>query len=329
MEKKKEDGREIIKVSNLSRNYSVTEKSEKNHILGKRSRKTIYAVKGISFEICEGESVGFIGPNGAGKSTTIKILAGILHPTDGNVEVFGKEPYKYRKENAKHIGVVFGQKSQLWWDLPVIDTYTLLKKIYKIPDEVYCQNLDLYVKCLQINDFLHQPVRQLSLGQRMRAELCAALLHNPELLFLDEPTIGLDIMVKKQIREMIRKINQERKTTVLLTTHDLRDIEEVCDRIILINHGQLIVDGELKEVRKNFEGFHSVEFLCKIPFRDDIELPGIEKWKSEKGSFTAFYRNEDILPTKIIETVLKSYLVEDIKIKEPTIEEIVEKYYRE
>lgn len=177
--------------------------------------------------------------------------------------------------------------------------------------------------------FLNQPVRQLSLGQRMRAELCAALLHDPKLLFLDEPTIGLDIVVKKQIREMIRKINRERKTTVLLTTHDLRDVEEVCERIILINHGQLIVDGELKEVRKNFEGLHSVEFLCKIPFRNDIELPGVEKWKSDKGCFAAFYKNEEILPTEIIETVLKSYLVEDIRIKEPTIEEIVEKYYRE
>ena len=198
MEKKREDGKKIIKVSNLSRNYSVIEK-EKNRILGKRSRKTIYAVNDISFEICEGESVGFIGPNGAGKSTTIKILAGILHPTDGSVEVLGREPFKYRKENAKHIGVVFGQKSQLWWDLPVIDTYTLLKKIYKIPDEVYCRNLDLYVKCLQIKDFLHQPVRQLSLGQRVRAELCAALLHNPELLFLDEPTI--EEIVEKYYRE--------------------------------------------------------------------------------------------------------------------------------
>ena len=185
------------------------------------------------------------------------------------------------------------------------------------------------MECLQIRDFLNQPVRQLSLGQRMRAELCAALLHDPKLLFLDEPTIGLDIVVKKQIREMIRKINRERKTTVLLTTHDLRDVEEVCERMILINHGQLIVDGELKEVRKNFEGLHSVEFLCKIPFRNDIELPGVEKWKSDKGYFAAFYKNEEILPTEIIETVLKSYLVEDIRIKEPTIEEIVEKYYRE
>ena len=319
----------IIKVSNLSRDYSVADKKARSFVPGKRSHKTISAVKSISFEIEEGETVGFIGPNGAGKSTTIKMLAGILHPTRGSVEVLGREPYKCRRENAKDIGVVFGQKSQLWWDLPVIDTYTLLKRIYKIPDEIYSRNLDSYLECLQIRDFVHQPVRQLSLGQRMRAELCAALLHDPRLLFLDEPTIGLDIVVKKQIREMIRKINRERKTTVLLTTHDLRDVEEVCERMILINHGQLIVDGELKEVRKNFEGLHSVEFLCKIPFRNDIELPGVEKWKSDKGYFAAFYKNEEILPTEIIETVLKSYLVEDIRIKEPTIEEIVEKYYRE
>lgn len=319
----------IIRAENLSRSYSVAEKQGRGHILGIRGHKTIWAVKEISFEIGEGETVGFIGPNGAGKSTTIKMLAGILHPTAGNVEVFGRNPYRYRKENAKRIGVVFGQKSQLWWDLPVIDTYTLLKKIYKIPDEIYCRNLESYVECLQMREFLQQPVRQLSLGQRMRAEFCAALLHGPALLFLDEPTIGLDIVVKKQIREMIRRINEERKTTVLLTTHDLRDIEEVCDRIILINHGQIIVDGELKEVRKNFEGLHSVEFLCRIPFRDDIQLPGVEKWKVEEGSFTAFYRNEDILQTEIIETVLKNYLVEDIRIKEPTIEEIVERYYRE
>ncbi len=323
------DMRKIIQASSLSRNYTVAKKRVRRYLPGLHSHKTIYAVKNISFEIGEGETVGFIGPNGAGKSTTIKMLAGILHPTAGNVEVLGREPYKYRRENAKQIGAVFGQKSQLWWDLPVIDTYTLLKKIYKIPDKTYDRNLESYTECLQMKEFLHQPVRQLSLGQRMRAELCAALLHDPALLFLDEPTIGLDLVVKKQIREMIRRINQERNTTILLTTHDLRDIEEVCDRIILINHGEIIVDGELQEVRKNFEGFHAVEFLCKIPFREDIELPGVEKWKAQEGSFTAFYRNEEILPTKIIETVLQSYLVEDIRIKEPSIEEIVEKYYRE
>lgn len=319
----------IIEAADLCREYSVSKKDESRRGLFKRVHETIHAVNHISFDIREGETVGFIGPNGAGKSTTIKMLVGILYPTGGNVRVLGREPYKFRKENAAHIGVVFGQKSQLWWDLPVIDTYTLLKKIYRIPEEVYRRNLEMYVEYLQMTEFLSQPVRQLSLGQRMRAELCAALLHDPQILFLDEPTIGLDIVVKKQIREMIRKINQERKVTVLLTTHDLQDIEEVCQRIILINHGKIIVDGQMEAVRESFDGFHSVEFLCRKPFGNDIDLPGVEAWTADAGKFTALYHNQKILPAEIIETVLKKYPVEDIRMKEPTIEEIVEKYYIE
>lgn len=319
----------IIEAQGLCRDYSVTKKAEGGSFFGKRVHETIHAVNHISFHIQKGETVGFIGPNGAGKSTTIKMLVGILNPTGGSVRVLGREPYKYRKQNAGQIGVVFGQKSQLWWDLPVIDTYTLLKKIYKIPEYMYQQNLETYTERLQMQEFLQQPVRQLSLGQRMRAELCAALLHNPQILFLDEPTIGLDIVVKKQIREMIGQINKEREVTILLTTHDLQDIEEVCRRIILINHGKIVVDGQLEEVRENFQGFHSVEFLCKVPFRDDIKLPGVESWLSHRGSFTALYHNQKILPAEIIETVLKQYPVEDIRMKEPTIEEVVEKYYVE
>lgn len=226
----------IIEVDNLYREYKVAKKG-KNYLqyFFNRKYKKISAVNDISFAINEGESVGFLGPNGAGKSTTIKMLVGILTPSSGKIKVFGREPSKYRKENAQYIGVVFGQKSQLWWDLPVIDTYLLLKKIYKISEEEFEYNLKYYVSELDMDSFLHQPVRQLSLGQRMRAELCAALLHNPRILFLDEPTIGLDIVVKKQIRLMINKINRERNVTILLTTHDLKDIEDVCDRIILIN----------------------------------------------------------------------------------------------
>lgn len=321
--------KQIIEVNGLSRDYTVAKKQEKRMHFLRHTYETIHAVNHISFAIGAGETVGFIGPNGAGKSTTIKMLTGILNPSGGSVTVLGRDPYRYRMENAGRIGVVFGQKSQLWWDLPVTDTYTLLKKIYKIPEEVYRRNLERYTECLQMKEFLLQPVRQLSLGQRMRAELCAALLHDPEILFLDEPTIGLDIVVKKQIREMIRQINQERKVTVLLTTHDLQDIEEVCDRMILINHGRIIVDGQLKNVRENFEGFHSVEFLCRVPFRNDIELPGVERWLTQNGSFTALYHNQKLLPAEIIGTVLKKYPVEDIKMKEPTIEEIVERYYIE
>lgn len=323
------EAEKMMEAVELCRDYSVAKKDEKSRFFLKRTHETIHAVKNVSFDIRKGEAVGFIGPNGAGKSTTIKMLVGILNPTSGKVSVLGREPFKYRKENAGQIGVVFGQKSQLWWDLPVIDTYTLLKKIYKIPDAAYRENLETYTECLQMKDFLLQPVRQLSLGQRMRAELCAALLHDPKILFLDEPTIGLDIVVKKQIREMIRRINQTRQVTVLLTTHDLKDMEEVCDRIILINHGQIIVDGQLAEVRENFEGFHSVEFLCRTPFQNDIELPGVEKWIANSGSFLALYHNQRILLSEIIETVLAKYPVEDIRMKEPTIEEIVEKYYVE
>lgn len=316
----------MIEVKALCRDYSV-EKEEKNRVFRRRSHATIHAVSNISFAIKRGETVGFIGPNGAGKSTTIKMLVGILNPTGGSVTVLGKEPYQYRKENAGHIGVVFGQKSQLWWDLPVIDTYRLLKKIYRIPETIYQQNLEKYTEYLQMKEFLYQPVRQLSLGQRMRAELCAALLHDPEILFLDEPTIGLDIVVKKQIREIIRKINREKEVTILLTTHDLQDIEEVCERIILINHGKIIVDGRLEEVRENFRGYHSIEFMCKTPFQNDIELPGVETWVIHPDGFTALYQNQQILPAEIIEKVLKKYMVKDIKMKEPTIEEIVEQYY--
>lgn len=319
--------KEVVTVTNLCRDYSVTKKSTAHRGSRRHTREIIHAVEDISFSIRKGETVGFIGPNGAGKSTTIKMLVGILHPTCGSVTVLGREPYKHRKENAGQIGVVFGQKSQLWWDLPVIDTYMLLRKIYKIPDHIYQENLKTYTERLQMQEFLHQPVRQLSLGQRMRAELCAALLHNPEILFLDEPTIGLDIVVKKQIREMVRQINQEKKVTLLLTTHDLQDMEEVCDRMILINHGRIIVDGQLREVRESFEGFHTIKFLCRLPFKNDIDLPEVEKWIVDDGGFTAFYHNQRIMPAEIIENVLKKYPIEDIRMNEPTIDEIVEKYY--
>lgn len=192
------EAEKVIEVTELCRDYSVSKKAERGRFLPRRTQEVIHAVEHITFDIRKGETVGFIGPNGAGKSTTIKILTGILNPTGGRATVLGREPYKYRKENAARIGVVFGQKSQLWWDLPVVDTYTLLKKIYKIPEDSYRRNLDAYTECLQMKDFLTQPVRQLSLGQRMRAELCAALLHDPEILFLDEPTIGLDIVVKNR-----------------------------------------------------------------------------------------------------------------------------------
>lgn len=316
----------IIEVENLCRDYYVEQKDGRVNFLKKKYKK-INAVNNISFSLCAGERVGFIGPNGAGKSTTIKTLVGILHPSSGCVKVFGKEPYKFRKENANYIGVVFGQKSQLWWDLPVIDTFKLLKKIYKIPNTIFDFNINRYINYLQIDDFLNQPVRQLSLGQRMRAEICAALLHNPQILFLDEPTIGLDIVVKKQIREMIKKINEENGVTVLLTTHDLQDIEAICDRIILINHGEIIIDDLVDEVKNNFKGLHAIEFLCRDKFCYNVEIEGVVKWSENDSGFIAYYHPNVASPSKIIEKVMRGYTIENIRMIEPTIDEIIEKYY--
>lgn len=316
----------IIEVIHLGRDYEVAEKGKGSYLFS-RIHKTIKAVEDISFTIKPGELVGFIGPNGAGKSTTIKMMTGILMPTSGKITVLGKEPYKFRKENASHIGVVFGQRSQLWWDLPVVDTFALFKKIYKIPESVFQSNLNKYTEILGITEFINQPVRQLSLGQRMRAELCAALLHNPRILFLDEPTIGLDIVVKKQIREMIKLINQTNNTTVILTTHDLKDIEDVCDRMILINSGRIIVDDSIEKVKNEFGGVHNVEFFTTCRFNKDVFIPEVVRWEQFENSFKAYFKTTDISAAAIIQEVLKVYKVEDIKINDPTIEDVVAELY--
>lgn len=215
----------------------------------KRDYTTIDAIKGISFSIDDGEMVGYIGPNGAGKSTTIKILSGILMPDSGTCTVNGQVPWKDRKEYVKQIGVVFGQRSQLWWDIPVMDSFELLRAIYAIPASTYRSKLDELTELLHLEEFLKTPTRQLSLGQRMRCELAASLLHDPKLLFLDEPTIGLDAVSKIAVRDFIKKMNEEHKTTVILTTHDMQDIEAITNRVILIGRGQKLMDGTLHDLR--------------------------------------------------------------------------------
>ena len=210
------------------------------------------AVKGINFEIKEGEMVGYIGSNGAGKSTTIKMMCGILNPTGGKVLIDGMEPYKKRKQVAQNIGVVFGQKTQLWWDIQLIESFKVLKEIYQISDEDYKERMEFLESVLGLSDFLKQPVRTLSLGQRMRADLAASLLHNPKVLFLDEPTIGLDVLVKEKIREAIKEMNKKYNTTVILTTHDMADIENLCNRIIIIDEGNVIYDGDLLSIKNKF-----------------------------------------------------------------------------
>ncbi|MBN2083293.1 ATP-binding cassette domain-containing protein [bacterium] len=250
------DSQPIITVSGLTKVYRSYDRREG---LGgalldlfKRRYRDVRAVDGVSFEIGRGEMVGYIGANGAGKSTTIKMLTGILTPTSGGISVNGLEPQRERYRHARQIGVVFGQRTQLWWDLAVIEAFHLLQKIYKVPSDLYRQRLDTFIEVLDISEQLHTPVRKLSLGQRMKCDLCASLLHKPPLLFLDEPTIGLDVAVKERIRRFIRYINREEGTTIILTTHDLTDIEELCPRIIIIDQGRVIYDGATEEIKDRF-----------------------------------------------------------------------------
>ena len=247
----------MITMEHVCKSYRIAKRNagfkEACKALFNREYEVIHALRDVSFTIHDGEMVGYIGPNGAGKSSTIKILSGILTPDSGTVLVNGRVPYKNRIAHVREIGVVFGQRSQLWWDVPVIDSFELLKDIYSIPQPVYQQSLEELTELLDLKELLRSPVRQLSLGQRMRCEIAASLLHRPRILFLDEPTIGLDAVSKLAVRDFIRKQNREHKTTVLLTTHDMQDIEALASRIILIGKGEILTDGTLKDIKSGNE----------------------------------------------------------------------------
>ena len=247
----------MITMEHVCKSYRIAKRNagfkEACKALFNREYEVIHALRDVSFTIHDGEMVGYIGPNGAGKSSTIKILSGILTPDSGTVLVNGRVPYKNRIAHVREIGVVFGQRSQLWWDVPVIDSFELLKDIYSIPQPVYQQSLEELTELLDLKGLLRSPVRQLSLGQRMRCEIAASLLHRPRILFLDEPTIGLDAVSKLAVRDFIRKQNREHKTTVLLTTHDMQDIEALASRIILIGKGEILMDGTLKDIKSGNE----------------------------------------------------------------------------
>lgn len=244
----------MITMKNVCKSYKVARRNagfkEACKSLFHREYETIQALKDVSFTINEGEMVGYIGPNGAGKSSTIKILSGILTPDSGTCTVNGRVPWENRIQHVKNIGVVFGQKSQLWWDVPVIDSFELLKDIYSIPEEIYQDNLEELQKLLDLEQLLRTPTRQLSLGQRMRCEIAASLLHSPDILFLDEPTIGLDAVSKLAVREFILRLNETHKTTVILTTHDMQDIEALTKRIILVGKGRILLDGSLADIKE-------------------------------------------------------------------------------
>ena len=322
-------GERVIQAENLSRVYRVRVGQEIffRRIISNQFRE-IRAVDRISFEVERGETVGFIGPNGAGKSTTIKMMTGILVPTDGSVKVLGKEPYRYRKDNAMKIGVVFGQRTQLWWDLPLSDTFRLLKSMYRIPDLVYKRNMELFMEELDLRAFFQQPVRQLSLGQRMRGEIAAAMLHDPEILFLDEPTIGLDVLVKQQLRGFIRSMNREKNVTMILTTHDMKDVEDLCQRIVLINGGKIVLDMPVSEVRDRFCQSHDV-FITFAREPGMLACPdGCEIIPRGKLEYVFRVDHHKIRISDFIARYLAEYEVQDISIQGMEIEEIVRRLYQ-
>ncbi len=284
------------------------------------------AVDSISFKIDEGEFVGYIGPNGAGKSTTIKMLSGILHPSSGEAKVLGINPQKNRKMLAQNIGIVFGQRTQLWWDLPVIDSFDILKHMYKIEDRHYQRFLKHYDDILDISQFLQTPVRKLSLGQRMRADLAAAMIHNPPVLFLDEPTIGLDVVAKHKIREFLQEMNKSENKTVVLTTHDMDDIEQLCSRVIVINQGRMVLDGSLEELR-NHIGLPSI---LTVMYEQPPELEvvyGIERTESNGREITVLYDRSKISSPALLQEISKWGTPLDIQMKEPDIEEVIQNIY--
>lgn len=322
----------IISVKDLEKQFKIY----KHHrgIMGPLRNLTtreftlIKAVNKITFEIFSGELVGYIGPNGAGKSTTIKMLTGLLVPTSGKISVNGRIPWRNRKAHVNEIGAVFGQRTTLWWDLPVIESLDLLKYIYKIPDQRFQHNLDEFRSLLELDSFLNTPVRALSLGQRMRADICAALLHDPKLLFLDEPTIGLDVVAKERIRRFIQHINQQRGTTILLTTHDLSDVEKLCKRVMIIDHGQLLYDSNLDILRERFGGKRQL-IVDFSEVYDLISIDGAEIVGKDGDRVTFHFSGAEISASELINQLSSRYRIRDIEVREPDIESTIRRIYEE
>ena len=322
----------IITVTNLQKHFKVFRHHRgfwgavRN--LATREYTLVRAVDGISFEIRPGELVGYLGPNGAGKSTTIKMLTGLLVPSDGELWINGRVPWKERQAHVANIGAVFGQRTTLWWDLPVIESLDLLQHIYRIPTKRFRQNLTDFRELLELDPFLHTPVRSLSLGQRMRADLCAALLHEPALLFLDEPTIGLDVVAKERIRQFIQHINRERGTTVLLTTHDLSDVEKLCERVMIIDQGRLLFDGQLDTLRHRFGGKRELV----VDFAEDYEVVTVDGAEvAERDGLCVTYRFDRgaITASELIGRLSARYRIRDLEVREPDIEATVRRIYEE
>ncbi|MFJ9707021.1 ATP-binding cassette domain-containing protein [Streptomyces sp. NPDC101234] len=310
----------FIEVDGVEKVFEVRKKTG----FLKRERREVRAVDGLSFTVARGEMVGYIGPNGAGKSTTIKMLTGILTPSGGRLRVAGIDPSRERAKLAHRIGVVFGQRTTLWWDLPLIDSYRLMHRMYRIPDARYRENLDRLVELLSLETLLDVPVRQLSLGQRMRGDIVAALLHDPDVLYLDEPTIGLDVISKAKVRDFLRELNEEHGTTVLLTTHDLQDIEQLCSRVMVIDHGRLMYDGPLAGLHEAGESERTlvVDLERELP---PIDMGGAARVVKVEGprQWLAFPASESAAP--LVARVAAEYPLVDLSVREPDIETVIAK----
>ena len=324
----------MIEVNDLHKSYWV-----RHHHRGaggalrnlvSRQGRDVLAVDGITFSVPAGEIVGYVGPNGAGKSTTIKMLTGILVPSSGKVVVNGMVPWQQRRELARNIGVVFGQRTQLWWDLPLIESLELLRHVYRVPADRFNENLTVFRTLLDLDPFMDTPVRQLSLGQRMRGDLAAALLHDPPIVYLDEPTIGLDVVARARIREFLLDINRERGVTVLLTTHDMSDITHLCQRMMVIDHGKLLYDGGVESLRNrlgvertlvvDLEGGYSSDPLV---VEDAIEMKadGPRRWLR--------FRRDQVTAAQLIARVTDRYRIQDLTVEEPDIDSIIRRIYEE
>lgn len=322
----------VIQVDHLVKDFRVVKKESglkgafKNII--KSNKTLVRAVDDISFSLDEGEIVGYIGPNGAGKSTTIKMMCGILQPTGGSVLINGVSPYKDRKKVVKNLGVVFGQRTQLYWDLRLGESFELLKRIYEIEDKKYNDNFAMLDEILDLREIVNTPVRQLSLGQRMRGDLAAAMLHSPSVIFLDEPTIGLDVDVKYAIRKFIKDINERCKTTIILTTHDLDDIQQLCKRVIIINKGQIVEDGSLNQLIDRLAPTKKliVDFFEEYP---DIHASNAEIVRAENGRVWFEFEKAKTSAGEIVTELSSNYLIQDISIEETNIEDVIRRIYNQ
>ena len=328
---------DIIEIKNVTKEFKVLNRRE--GLMGSlkdlfsRNYKTVRAVDNISMTVGQGEIVGYLGPNGAGKSTTIKMMTGVLEPTSGEILVGGSIPYKNRTKNAQEIGVVFGQRSQLWWALPLVESFRILRDIYQIPEQNYKDMLELYQSLVDIEPLLHKPVRQMSLGQRTLSDILAAFLHDPKIVFLDEPTIGLDVSMKAKIRTLIHALNREKKTTVILTTHDMGDVDALCQRIVIIDKGKMLYDNDIEHLKSFFGSYRTLKVRVDGDLKEQSEviqgeLPDM-KVSADDEWISVLVDEEKAKVLDVLGELQKSHRVRDMKLEEISTEEVIKKIYEE